>query len=298
MTDARRRVALVTAGAFAHLDEDLPLLSAALGATGIEAVVADWHDEGFDWGGVDLAVIRSTWDYTDQLDDFLCRLAAIDGATHLRNPLPVVHANADKRYLGALAGAGVPVVPTDVLEPGDELRLPEDGPFVLKPTVSAGGRDTERYAAGEGDAATAHATELLAAGRAVLVQPYVDGIDQAGETGMVFVGDAFSHAFRKGPILRPDAGFVEGLYREEEITPRTATAEERAAAEVVLDAVGVVAPGWSRRDLLYARVDLVPGPDGPMLMELELIEPSLFLHVDHGAPARAAAAIAGELGVE
>jgi glutathione synthase/RimK-type ligase-like ATP-grasp enzyme len=297
MTDARRRVALVTAGAFAHLDEDLPLLSAALGAGGVEAVVVDWHDEGFDWGGTDLAVIRSTWDYTSQLDAFLDRLARIDGATALRNPLPVVRANADKRYLRALAGAGVPVVPTDVVEPGDALRLPEDRPFVLKPAVSAGGRDTERYAPGDEAAAAAHGADLLAAGRAVLVQPYVEGVDDAGETGMVFVGDAFSHAFRKGPILRPDSGFVEGLYREEDITPRTATAEERAAAEAVLDAVGVVAPGWSRRDLLYARVDLVPGPDGPMLMELELIEPSLFLHVDDGAAARAAAAIAAHLGV-
>ena len=298
MTDARPRVALVTAGPFAHLDDDLPLLSAALGDGGVDAVIVDWHDDGFDWGAVDLAVVRSTWDYTSQLDAFLDRLAAIDTVTTLRNPLPVVRANADKRYLRALADAGVPVVPTDVLQPGDALRLPEGVPFVVKPTVSAGGRDTERYAPGDGAAATAHAAGLLDAGRAVLVQPYVEGIDEAGETGMVFVGDRFSHAFRKGPILRPDSGFVEGLYREEEITPRPATGEELAAAEAVLDAVGVVAPGWSRADLLYARVDLVPGPDGPMLMELELIEPSLFLQVDDGAPARAAAAIAAQLGVE
>jgi hypothetical protein len=157
--------------------------------------------------------------------------------------------------------------------------------------VSAGGRDTERYAPGDAGAAAAHAAELLDAGRAVLVQPYVEGIDEAGETGMVFVGDRFSHAFRKGPILRPDSGFVEGLYREEEITPRTATSEELAAAEAVLDAVGVIAPGWTRGDLLYARVDLVPGPDGPMLMELELIEPELFLTMAPDAAARFADAL-------
>jgi glutathione synthase/RimK-type ligase-like ATP-grasp enzyme len=297
MTDARARVALVTAGPFAHLDEDLPLLSAALSDSGVEAVVVDWHDDGFDWSSVALAVLRSTWDYTSQLDAFLHRLAAIDAATDLCNPLAVVRANADKRYLRALADAGVPVVPTDVLEPGDEVRLPEGVPLVVKPTVSAGGRDTERHAPEGVAAAHAHVAALLDAGRAVLVQPYVEDIDEAGETGMVFVGDAFSHAFRKGPILGPGGAFVEGLYREENIAARTATAGELAAAEVVLDAVGIVAPGWSRADLLYARIDLVPGPDGPVLMELELIEPSLFLHVDAGAAGRAAAAIAAHIGV-
>jgi O-ureido-D-serine cyclo-ligase len=297
MTGARPRVALVTTGAFAHLDDDLPLLSAALDDAGVDAVVADWHDDGVNWSAVDLAVIRSTWDYTSQLDAFLDRLAAVAASTTLLNPLPVVRADADKRYLAALAAAGLPVVPTEVIEPGDDVRVPDDVSYVVKPTVSAGARDTERYAPGDADAGTAHVARLLDAGRAVLVQPYVEGIDEAGETGMVFVGDAFSHAFRKGPILRPGAGFVEGLYREEEITGRAATAEERAAAEAVLDAVGLIAPGWTRADLLYARVDLVPGPQGPMLMELELIEPSLFLHVEPGAPRRAAAAIRARLGI-
>lgn len=294
---ARPRVALLTTGAFGHLDDDLPLLADALDEAGVDAVTVDWHDESLEWSAVDLAVIRSTWDYTSRLDHFLERLEAIASATTLRNPLPVVRANADKRYLSRLAAAGVPVVPTEVIEPGGDIRLPDEVPYVIKPTVSAGGRDTERYAPGDAVAATAHAAGLLDAGRSVLVQPYVKGIDEAGETGMVFVGDAFSHAFRKGPILRSGGEFVEGLYREEDITARTASADEREVAEAVLDAVGAVAPGWSRDDLLYARVDLVPGPDGPMLMELELIEPSLFLPVAPGAPRRVAAAIVAQLGI-
>ena len=289
------RVALLTAGGFAHLDEDLPLLSAALDAAGVAPVVVDWRDEGVDWTAIDLAVIRSTWDYTTQLGAFLERLAAIEDRTPLLNPLAVVRANADKRYLRALASAGVPVVPTDVLEPGDGIRLPEGVPFVVKPTVSAGGRDTERYSPAQRDEARAHAGDLLGAGRAVLVQPYVEGIDGAGETGLVFVGDAFSHAFRKGPILGAGGELVEGLYREEDISARTPSAEELAVAEVVLDAVDGVVSGHSRTDLLYARVDLAPGPDGPVLMELELIEPSLFLHVSDGAAERAAEAIVRRL---
>jgi glutathione synthase/RimK-type ligase-like ATP-grasp enzyme len=288
-------VALITTEKYRHLDEDLPLLVPALAALGVEAVLADWHDEAFDWGSVELAVIRSPWDYTYQADEFLATLARIDSATTLCNPLAVVEANVEKGYLVRLIDAGVPVVPTGVLRPGDEVRLPDDVPFVVKPTVSAGARDTERYAAGELEAAGAHARSLLDAGRSVLVQPYVEGIDEAGETGLVFLGDRFSHAFRKGPILTPDARFVDGLYREENISRREPQDDELALAEQVLAAVAAVAPGSTRTDLLYARVDVVPGPDGPLLMELELVEPSLFLDQHDEAPQHAAEAIAARL---
>jgi len=287
-------VALLTAASAAHLDEDLPLLVEALAALGLPPAVVDWHDEGHDWARHDLVVVRSTWDYTDHLDAFLATLRGIAAATVVANPVAVIAANVDKRYLVRLAAAGVPVVPTTVLEVGDRLEVP-DGPFVVKPVVSAGARDTERYAPEEADLARAHVAALHAAGRAVLVQPYVSAVDDRGETGIVHLADERSHAFRKGPILRPDATYVEGLYREEDIRPRRSTAAEEAVADAVLDAVDVVAPGATRRDLLYARVDLVPGPDGPLLMELELVEPSLFLDTDPGAPDRAAAAVARQL---
>jgi glutathione synthase/RimK-type ligase-like ATP-grasp enzyme len=288
------RVALLTAAASRHLDDDLPVLVAALGAAGAQGEPVDWHDDSIEWGDFDLAVLRSTWDYTSRLDDFLHRLEVVEAATPLANPLEVVRANADKRYLVALAAAGVPVVPTVVVSPGDDVVLPA-GSFVVKPTVSAGARDTERYGPAEHESARAQVDGLLDAGRPVLLQPYVEGIDAAGETGMVFVGDRFSHAFRKGPILRPDSSFVEGLYREEEISGREPSPAEREVAEAVLDAVGAVAPGCDRSSLLYARVDLAPGPDGPLLLELELIEPSLFLTTSAGAADRAAAAIVARL---
>ena len=290
------RVALISTGDHHHLDEDLPLLTAALADLGIEAAVLDWHDPENDWSAWDLAVVRSPWDYTTQLPSFLSFLAGAAEATTVANPVEVIRWNADKRYLVELAAAGVPVVPTSVFEPGDEVTIPSGVACVVKPTVSAGARDTERYSADASTDAVGHASELLSAGRSVLVQPYVEGIDEVGETGLVYVGDRYSHAFRKGPILRPDSAFVDGLYREEQIDPREPSPAERAVAEQVLDAVATVLPGWSRSDLLYARVDLAPGPDGPLLMELELIEPSLFLDIDESSPARAAAAIAGALG--
>jgi hypothetical protein len=202
--------------------------------------------------------------------------------------------NTHKRYLVELADAGAPVVPTVVLEPGDDITLVDAEELVVKPAVSAGARDTERYPAERAEEARVHAERLLSAGRSVLVQPYLAAIDDVSETSLVYAGDAFSHGFRKGPILVGDTPFVEGLYREEDIGPREPTADEHAAAERVLDAVAGCLPGLSRRDLLYARVDLAPGPDGqPVLLELELTEPSLFLtHAPPGAPERVAAAFA------
>ena len=191
-----------------------------------------------------------------------------------------------------LPDLGVPVVATQVLEPGQPPRFPAGGEVVVKPVVSAGGRDTERYGPDQLAAAGHHVERLHAEGRDVLVQPYLPEIDTVGETGLVFVGDAHSHAFRKGPILRPDSTFVEGLYREEEISPRTATDAELAVAAAALDAVGRCVPGLSRADLLYARVDVAPLDGEPVVLELELVEPSLFVATDTASAARAAAAMA------
>lgn len=287
-------VALLTASTAAHLDLDLPLLVDALAALDLTPAVVDWRDERHDWGGHELVVVRSTWDYTDHVEAFLAALRRIAEAADLANPVEVVAANVDKRYLDRLAATGVPVVPTAVVEVGERFEAPT-GPFVVKPVVSAGARDTERYEPADLEAARAHVAALHRAGRAVLVQPYVAGVDERGETGLVYLGDELSHAFRKGPLLQPGVTFVEGLYREEQISPRAPTSAEREVAEAVLDAVAAVHPGTGRADLLYARVDLVPGPAGPMLMELELVEPSLFLDTSASAPARAAAAISRRL---
>lgn len=290
-----RPVALISSAEYTQYDEDLPLLVGALHDQGVDAEVVDWHDRSVDWSSYELAVIRSPWDYTDDPEGFRATLRAVAASTTLANPLDVVEVNLDKRYLVALAQAGLPVVPTLLVDPGDEVDLPAGTEVVVKPTVSAGARDTDRYPPARRAEAEAHALRLLAAGRAVLVQPYVESVDERGETGLVYLGDEYSHAFRKGPILRPDTGFVAGLYREEEITAREPTEAEIEVAERVLDAVATIVPGRSRRDLLYARVDLVIGPDGPLLMELELVEPSLFLPIDPASAGRAAAVIGNRL---
>jgi hypothetical protein len=287
------RIALATAAEFPDLDEDGPTLVAALADRGLVGEPAVWTDPRVDWSSYDLVVVRGTWDYHQRHDDFLAWTRRVAGVTRLANPVDVLSWNTDKTYLRALREAGLPVVPTDWLEPGDTFVVPETGEYVVKPAVSAGSKDTNRYVAGDHDElAVAHAAALLAGGRTVMVQPYLSQVDTYGETALLYFGGVFSHAIRKGPLLTPAMEPVAGAYKEETIEPREPAAAEREAAEQVLDALADLSPA-GRADLLYARVDLVPGPDGgPTLLELELTEPSMFLVHDGTRGAEAGARFA------
>jgi len=279
------RVALVTCAEVSDLDPDDAPLVPALADRRISAEPAAWDDPSVDWSVFDLAVLRSTWDYAGRLAEFL---AWSQGVPRLANAADVVRWNTDKRYLRELAAAGVPIVPTAFAEPGEQLDLPPSGEFVVKPVVSAGGRDTARYATGEVALAAEHVAELHEAGRAVMVQPYLSGVDVAGESALLYLGGTYSHSVRKGALLTGSDRAVAGLYREESISARMARPDELAVAEQALAAV----PGGAD-SLLYARVDLLPGPDGaPLLLELELTEPSLFLSHASGAAGRLADAVA------
>lgn len=272
-------MALATAAALPDLDEDGPELLAALAAEGLEVTVAAWDDETVSWASFDLVVVRSTWDYSARRDDYLAWAA---GVPRLLNPARVLEWNTDKAYLRRLAEAGVPTIPTAWLEPGDPFT-PPDHPFVVKPRVSAGARDTAAYPAGAA-AATAHVQGLLAAGRPVMVQPYLEQVDQAGETSVVVFEGEVSHAARKGAILELGRPVDNTVDSRAFVTPRTASAQEQALALRVVELV----QGWGDQ-LLYARVDLLPGP---VLIELEATEPSLFLRHAPGSAARFAAAVA------
>jgi glutathione synthase/RimK-type ligase-like ATP-grasp enzyme len=296
------RIAMATAAEFPDLDEETRLLVATLQRRGLDAGPAIWTDPAVDWAGYDLVVVRCTWDYHSQLPRFLDWAEHVASVTRLANPEPVLRWNTDKTYLRDLAGAGVPVVRTWFLEAGDPFTIPAAGEYVVKPAVSAGSRDTNRWVAREHDeAATAHVTSLLDAGRTVMVQPYLTSVDTDGETAMLYLGDAFSHAIRKGPLLEAGMEFVSTAYKQETVEPREPSDAEREVAEAALDALDTFTEvPRGRRGLTYARVDLVPDDDGrPTLLELELTEPSMFLDLDraHGAEAteRFAAAIEARL---
>lgn len=291
-------VALATCREFPELDDEDRLLLPALADLGVDARPAIWTDEHIDWAAYDAVVLRETWDYSDDRDAFLAWVDRVASVSRVFNAADLVRWNTDKRYLRELAGAGLPVVPTRFLEPGDRADdwMP-DGDFtdlVVKPAVSCGSRNTMRYHTGDPlDAAQQHVRRLLEEERTVMVQPYLDAVDTIGETALLFFDGAFSHAIRKGPLLARgvQGRTVEGLFVQEQIDPRQPSEAERGLAHRVVAAI----PGGAER-ALYARVDLIPGPDGaPLLLELELTEPSLFLSHSAGAPERLAAALVGRL---
>jgi hypothetical protein len=288
VTDAAR-VAIATAAEFPDLDDDGPVLLAALQQRGIAGQPAVWSDPRIDWATYDLVVVRSTWDYAPRRDEFVAWAHRVEQVSRLANSAAVIEWNTDKTYLRTLDEAGLPVIATDWLSPGDTFVPPVQGEYVVKPAVSAGSKDTDRFRAGEHDElAVAHATAILASGRTLMVQPYLHEIDTAGETALLYIGGEFSHAIRKGPMLTPAGGPIEDLYKAEEIQARQPSPLELAVGDQVLDALAGMAP-VGRADLLYARVDLVPGHDGePTLIELELTEPSMFL-VDDGTGGAASA---------
>ena len=280
-------VALVTCAELPELDADDQLIAPALAALGVHAAPAVWSDPSVDWEAFDLVVLRNPWDYTDRLAEFLAWATSVP---RLANPADVLAWNTDKRYLGELAAAGLPVVETLFLAPGEAVPA-LDREVVAKPTVSAGSRGTERFRPAAREALLAHVAALHGDGRTAMVQPYLDRVDEAGETALLHLGGAYSHAIRKGPMLTAGRAMVGGLYVEEDIRPREPSAAEREVAAAVMAEVA-----GRFGDLLYARVDLLIGDGGtPVLLELELTEPSLFLGTAPGAPDRLAAAIAARL---
>lgn len=285
------RVAIATCAEVAELDADGQALVDELGRLGAQAVPAVWDDPEVAWGAFDVVVVRSTWDYAERRKAYLAWAEAVACVTRLVNPVEALRWNTDKRYLADLAARGVPVVPTAFVEPGQAVVLPTAAEFVIKPAVSAGARDTARYAQADADLARAHAEALLAAGRPVALQPYLETVDRTGETALVYLDGRFSHALRKGPLLERGGGPVEGLFAVEDITARVATPAQRAVGDRALAEV-------QRRfgTPAYARVDLLPGPGAAaLLLELELTEPSLFLAEGGASAAPLAAALLREL---
>jgi hypothetical protein len=269
-------------------------LQTELEAAGARAAYVSWDDASADWSAFDAVVVRSTFDYSRRRDEFLAWADSLDG--RLSNPPAVLRWNSDKRYLSDLASAGLPVVPTIFVSPEDPLP-PLEGEVVVKPAVSAGGRDTGRFAPGAHDAARALLVDITRSGRVAMVQPYLPAVDERGETALVLVAGELSHVLRKRAVLAPDEvapvrddeiGAAEVMYDEDLVRAGDATGAERELAGAIIAAVAerFGAPP------LYARVDLLAGARGaPTLLELELVEPALYLAEAPGAAQRLAAAI-------
>ncbi|MEM6796510.1 MAG: hypothetical protein AAF725_21235 [Acidobacteriota bacterium] len=258
----------------------------ALAELGWSTRAVPWRAE-VDWRDFDLVVIRSPWDYHQEVDRFLDVLARIDRATRLENSLEVVRWNIDKRYLRDLESQGVPAVPTLWREAGAPLDASlfeslGSERAVIKPTVSASAHHTYVLEAASFEGKRAE-MEAIFATRDSMIQPFVPAIVEEGEISLFFFSGELSHAILKTPR--------EGDFRVQ---------EEHGGRIVALEKPSHAMIDAARRALaavpdpvLYGRVDLVRygGPETYVVMELELIEPSLYFPQDPGSPERFARAI-------
>jgi glutathione synthase/RimK-type ligase-like ATP-grasp enzyme len=260
-------VALASCTTLTEPDPDGAPLVDALARAGLVARILAWDDPTADWSRARLTVLRSTWNYPRRPADFLAWVDATARVCELWNPPAVVHWNVHKRYLLELAERGVPTVPTALVLRGSGIGLAailaERGwqDVVVKPAVSAGSFRTRRFPPGEQEAGERFLAELSSE-RDALVQPYLASVEDHGERALIHVDGELTHAVRKSPRFADERESVSS--GAVPILPA-----ERELARRALAAVG--------RPVRYARVDLAPGPAGePRLMELELIEPSLF----------------------
>lgn len=268
-----RHPSIVLAGCRALIDgdgDDAGLIP-ALRARGLHARWLAWDDPAT--LDADLVILRATWDYTERVDEFLAWTRRV---RNVLNAPGVLAWNADKLYLTDLAAAGVPTVPSRFFAPGDDVRIEGDGDeVVVKPAVGAGSVGAQRFS--DVDLAHEHALALHADGRTALVQPYDPRIAE-GETALVFLGGAQSHAFTKGPLLPPPgeraAMDASGTFAEESLQPADPDFELWDVGRAALAAAAAI-HGVDFAELLYARVDVIGGRDDPRLLELELVEPSL-----------------------
>jgi len=247
-------------------DFDAEPLLEALRSAGMAAGSLAWDDPGADFGQARLTLLRSTWNYPEHPEAFAAWAERAARVTDLRNPIAVVRWNLHKRYLTTLERHGVAIAPTEVVPRGSQAALSaiasargwED--VVVKPAVSAASFRTLRVRPADREAGEAHLRALLA-DRDALVQQYLPSTEDYGERALVWIDGRLTHAVRKSPRFSGEEESVSG--------PVPITAQE---ADLAARAVAC-APATPT----YARIDVAPGTDGdPVVMELELIEPSLF----------------------
>lgn len=274
-------IALVTGSFMPKPDPETHLVVDALAQLGLQAEIVSW-DANIDWARFSLVVVRTPWDYFQHLDKFLAWLKQVDAVTRLTNPRRLITWNCHKGYLRQLAEAGLPTVPTIWLErncPNPAELLAADDYFrqwddiVVKPAISIGAINILRTQPSS-PAFIEHLHQLLATDD-VLIQPFLPSIVRSGEVSLIFFGGNFSHAVRKVPCAGDYR--VQDLYGGS-VQPYAASQREISLSQDALEALPVASS--------YARVDLVPHDDHWVIMEVEMIEPELFLAADPSAACR------------
>lgn len=282
-------VLLVTCAAMPGLHEDDRYLLRGLRERGVPSEPAVWEDRLRDWSAASLCVIRSAWDYSYRRDAFVQWAHGVAEVAPMRNSADLVEWNTHKRYLVDLARAGVPTVPTVVLEAGDVPDvaglLKEHGweRAVLKAAVAQTGRYAMLVTPDTIDVGQAHVERILPH-EDMLLQPFIERIPERGEASLVFIDGEFTHAVRKRGTA--DTFMVHDDYGGS-VRPSRPRRGEMAVAEAALDTL--------EQSPLYARVDVVRDVERPVLMEFELVEPELFFRYSPAAVDRFVDAIQREV---
>lgn len=281
MTSPAPRIGIVVTDAAFYSDEDpdhdTPVLLDALRARGAAAEAVVWHDDTVDLAAFDLLAIRSPWDYPERPDEFQAWLERAAASTRVVNAPATMRWNLDKHYLADLDTAGIRVVPTVYARTRDEAvaALAAQTRIVVKPAVSAGARDTGLFDSDD-ERALDLATRIIDGGGTAMIQPEVPELSRGWEKALYLIDGRFTHAISKGALLDVGGGLIGGVYEEHpEQVP--AYDDEIAFATDVVRAVQSITDGPLP---LYARVDMVRSRAyGLALLEVELVEPALNLHV-------------------
>lgn len=255
-------------------DRDRQLVIDGLKRAGVDALPVSWDDPNFDWTSVDGVLVRSTWDSVDRPEEYIRWARRVEASTTLLNPAGVIEWSLDKAYLRDLAADGLEVVPTEWVRPGETWAPARHQDLVVKPAVSAGGRNTAWYSRDQAQAAQAHVSRLQALGQTVLVQAYMASVESPGEIDLVYIDGHYSHAVRKGPLLERDS---EVHARPWERMSWLGLSEPSKDEHTLGDAA-MAALASRFGALAYARVDvLILATGQPALLEVELIDPHLSL---------------------
>lgn len=266
----RKRIAILTSGDYGPLTPypDDALLCESFNNLGHEAQIVCWDDESVDYTTYDGAVVRACWDYDRRLPEFLKKMEYIHQRTVLLNPYETIRENTDKRYLFELKDRGVPIVPSIIVEETEELSIPFQWPKVIvKPTVSASGRDTSLFFGLDRQGIYEAANDILKQGKYVLLQEYLPSVEEYGERSSVLIAGNVTFTMKKTPKT---GNFLVHMHHGGTYSPIQATSDEKEFIELLLSKMDAIP--------LYMRMDYLRQKDGRIcLLELEQIEPNLYL---------------------
>ncbi|MDP9065023.1 MAG: hypothetical protein M3O06_04050 [Pseudomonadota bacterium] len=263
------------------LDQSDRLLQLELEAMDLSVRACSWSDKSVDWSASTLTVLRSTWDSHRRHEQFRAWVGATSSRTILLNPPDTINWNFDKRYLSDLESRGVPIIPSRYYEAGpgtplERLDIPWDD-VVIKPAIGGSSYGVQKYhVASELPAITRSLADMRRT-TGVLLQRFEPSVSTAAERSLIFIDDAYTHAVRREPFNTGN-------------TPDSADFDHAPSGEEI-DFGARVLQAARAGSLPFARVDLLPSADGLLLMELELIDPSLFLTRNPKAAQRLAAAL-------